>query len=66
MTKMTFESIYEYLEDHYTAAELIDQLNIPIDILLDYLLEYIRDERSSELAELLQNQTEEQLEFEFF
>lgn len=66
MTKMTFESIYEYLEDHYTSAELIDQLNIPIDILLDYLLEYIRDERSAELAELLQNQTEEQLEFEFF
>lgn len=68
MTKMTFETVSEYLDDRYTPAEVVELFDIPMAILVDRLWDYLLEEREEQVLELLtehEDEEWEQLELEF-
>ena len=59
MTQMTFESLAEYLDDRYTPSELVDELDVPMEVLIEYLYDWIVEHRTEKLNEIITDEVEE-------
>lgn len=59
MGKFDFETLSEYLDDRYTPSELIDELDIPMEVLIEYLYDWIVEHRTEKLNEIITDEVEE-------
>jgi hypothetical protein len=52
---MTSENVTYKLEEKYTASEVVDRLDIPMDILIEGVWEFLKEDRRVELEMLLED-----------
>lgn len=59
MGKFDFETLSEYLDDRYTTSELVDELDIPMEVLIEYLYDWIVEHRTEKLNEIITDEVDE-------
>ena len=59
MGKFDFETLSEYLDDRYIPSELVDELDIPMEVLIEYLYDWIVEHRTEKLNEIITDEVDE-------
>ena len=59
MGKFDFETLSEYLDHRYTPSELVDELDIPMEVLIEYLYDWVVEHRTETLNEIITDEVEE-------